>query len=114
VFTLVPGQPAGIRKIIFNKLLTFPGSKWIMEFMERCRVGLRCTGRYMDVLEGFRMGLGCTGRYMDVMEGFRVGLGCTGRYMAAIEWLRWALGVHECHSGVQSVSGVHRQEHGCH
>jgi hypothetical protein len=88
VFTLVPGQPAGIKIFIFNKLWTLPVSKWIIKFMERCRVGLGCTGRYMDVMDGFRLGLGCTGMYMNATVGFRVGLGCTGRYMDVMEEFR--------------------------
>jgi hypothetical protein len=37
-----------------------------MEFLEKFRVGLGYTGRYMDATDEFRVGLGCTGKYMDV------------------------------------------------
>jgi hypothetical protein len=62
-------------------------------------------------MERFRVGLGCTDRYMDVMERFSVGLGCTGRYMDATEGSGgpWVHGqVHGRHRGVQGGPGVHR------
>jgi hypothetical protein len=44
VFTLVLGQPAGIKIYNFNKLLTFPGSKYLqIEYHTRCtKSAARC------------------------------------------------------------------------